>query len=52
MRRMLARYPLLTLRLTARIYTHAARLKLRGAPYHPHPDRDAKGEKDAGVVST
>jgi DUF1365 family protein len=52
MRRMLARYPLLTLRLTARIYTRAMRLKLRGAPYHPHPDRNANVEKDAGVVST
>ncbi len=36
-RRVLARYPLLTLRLTARIYAHALRLKLRGASYHPHP---------------
>jgi DUF1365 family protein len=41
MARVLARYPLLTLRLTARIYTHALRLKLRGATYHPHPDRAA-----------
>ena len=43
MGRVLARYPLLTLRLTARIYTHAVRLKLRGATYHPHPDREAGG---------
>ncbi len=33
----LARYPLLTLRIVARIYTHALRLKLRGATYFPHP---------------
>ncbi len=39
MARVLRRYPLLTLRLTARIYTHALRLKLRGATYHPHPER-------------
>jgi DUF1365 family protein len=39
MSRVLARYPLLTLRLTGRIYTHALRLKLRGATYHPHPER-------------
>jgi DUF1365 family protein len=47
LRRMLARYPLLTLRLTARIYTHALRLRLRGAAYHSHPSK-----KDAGVAST
>jgi DUF1365 family protein len=41
LRRMLTRYPLLTLRLTARIYAHALRLKLRGATYHPHPGRAA-----------
>jgi uncharacterized protein len=33
----LVRYPALTLRLTARIYAHALRLRLRGAVYHPHP---------------
>jgi DUF1365 family protein len=42
MSRMLARYPLLTLRLTGRIYTHALRLKLRGATYHPHPERGSE----------
>lgn len=35
--RVLARYPLETLRVLGRIYGHAARLKLKGAPYHPHP---------------
>jgi DUF1365 family protein len=35
--RALARYPLLTLRILARIYGHAARLRMRGAPYFPHP---------------
>jgi DUF1365 family protein len=39
MGRVLVRYPLLTLRLTARIYTHALRLRLRGATYHPHPGK-------------
>ena len=34
---MLARYPLLTVRVQARIYAHALRLRLRGARYHPHP---------------
>lgn len=43
MRRMLARYPLLTLRFTTRIYTHALRLKLRGADYHAHPDKGTSG---------
>jgi DUF1365 family protein len=35
--RALARYPFLTVRVMARIYSHALRLRLRGAPYHPHP---------------
>jgi DUF1365 family protein len=49
MRRVLARYPLLTLRLTTRIYTHALRLKLRGARYHPHPaKRQAPEEASNG----
>jgi DUF1365 family protein len=37
--RALARYPFLSMRILARIYTHALRLRLRGAPYHPHPGR-------------
>jgi DUF1365 family protein len=45
MRRMLARYPLLTMRLTTRIYTHALRLKLRGASYHPHPGKNASNQE-------
>jgi len=39
LRRALLRYPVLTARITARIYTHALRLKLRGATYFPHPPR-------------
>ncbi|HWF33673.1 MAG TPA: DUF1365 domain-containing protein [Solirubrobacteraceae bacterium] len=39
LRRALLRYPALTMRLTARIYAHALRLRLRGAKYHPHPER-------------
>jgi uncharacterized protein len=38
---LLARYPPATLSTLARIYTHAARLRLRGATYHPHP-REAR----------
>ncbi len=41
MGRMLRRYPLQTVAILARIYTHAARLRLRGAPYHPRPRRGA-----------
>jgi hypothetical protein len=37
----LARYPFLTLRILARIYTHALRLRLRGARYFPHPGKKA-----------
>jgi uncharacterized protein len=37
LRRALARYPFLTMRIIARIYGHALRLRLRGASYFPHP---------------
>lgn len=36
---LLARYPLQTVGILARIYGHALRLRLRGASYHPHPKR-------------
>jgi DUF1365 family protein len=39
--RMLWRYPAATLVAGARIYAHALRLKLKGAPYFPHPGRAA-----------
>jgi DUF1365 family protein len=35
----LLRYPFLTVRILVRIYTHALRLKLRGARYFPHPKK-------------
>ena len=35
----LLRYPFMTLRMLAGIYGQAVRLKLKGAPYHPHPAR-------------
>ncbi|MEA2208810.1 MAG: uncharacterized protein QOF54_1287 [Solirubrobacteraceae bacterium] len=37
LRRALVRDPAPTLRLTARIYAHALRLRLRGARWHAHP---------------
>lgn len=43
MRRVLLRYPAMTLQVVARIYWQALRLRLKGAPYHPHP-RAAEGE--------
>ena len=36
---LLARYPFMTARVVAGIYTQALRLRLKGAPYHPHPAR-------------
>lgn len=36
--RALARFPAASLRVVALIYWNALRLKLRGAPYHRHPD--------------
>lgn len=38
-RRVLWRYPALSAQVVARIYWQSARLKLKGAPYHPHPER-------------
>ncbi len=37
--RMLTRAALPSLAVLARIYANAVRLKLKGAPYHPHPAR-------------
>jgi DUF1365 family protein len=37
LRRALVRHPLMPLRVVGGIYAHAVRLKLKGAPYHPHP---------------
>jgi hypothetical protein len=42
LRSALVRYPALTLRLTARIYAHALRLRLRGATYHANPGPGAQ----------
>jgi uncharacterized protein len=43
----LLRYPFLTARILARIYTHALRLKLRGASYFPHPTKAGPGHKNS-----
>lgn len=45
LRRVLLRYPLPTVRLTAHIYAHALLLRLRGASWHPHPARGGGGEE-------
>ena len=39
--RALVRYPWMTARVAAGIYWQAIRLRLKGAPYHDHPDRRA-----------
>jgi len=44
---MLARYPAMSLQVVAKIYAQSLRLKLKGAPYHPHPE----GSRPKGFVS-
>jgi DUF1365 family protein len=44
---MLARYPAMSLQVVAKIYAQSLRLKLKGAPYFPHP----QGRKPKGFVS-
>ncbi len=39
MRRILARYPAMTMQVVAKIYWQSLRLWLKGAPYSPHPER-------------
>lgn len=39
MRTVLWRYPAASAQVVAKIYWQAALLKLKGAPYHPHPER-------------
>ena len=36
--RMLLRYPAMTAQVVAKIYWQALRLRLKGAPWHPHPE--------------
>lgn len=36
--RLLARYPAMSLQVVAKIYAQSLRLKLKGAPYFPHPE--------------
>jgi uncharacterized protein len=50
LRRVLVRYPALTMRLTARIYAHALRLRLRGASYHAHPAGGATDSESGGAA--
>lgn len=38
-RRVLARYPAMTIQVMGRIYWQSLRLWLKGAPYYPHPER-------------
>jgi len=38
-RQMLLRYPAMTAQVVARIYWQALRLRLKGAPWYPHPER-------------
>jgi len=47
LRRAIVRHPALTMRLSARIYTHALRLRLRGADYHRHPGKRPPGPESS-----
>jgi len=40
---LLARYPAMSLQVVAKIYAQAARLKLKGARYYPHPGAEVAG---------
>ncbi len=42
LRRALLRYPLMSMRVQAHIYSHALRLRLRGARWHAHPQHGAR----------
>jgi DUF1365 family protein len=42
--RLLWNYPAMTHRVTAGIYAHAGRLRLKGAPFFSHPTRQARKE--------
>jgi DUF1365 family protein len=48
LRRVLLRYPALTLRTFLWIYVNAAILKLRGLRFHPHPKTTDGADADAG----
>jgi len=44
--RVLVQYPLMTVKVVAMIYWQAVRLKLKGAPFYPHPrKRPAAAER-------
>jgi DUF1365 family protein len=45
--RMLLRYPAMSLQVVAKIYAQTLRLKLKGAPYFPHPS----GKQPRGFLS-
>ena len=45
--RILLRYPAMSLQVVAKIYAQALRLKLKGAPYFPHP----AGKRPRGFLS-
>ncbi|MFN8151543.1 MAG: DUF1365 domain-containing protein [Solirubrobacterales bacterium] len=48
MSRLLLRYPPMTIATIARIYLNAAKLKLKGAPYFSHPDRNPDRHPQGG----
>jgi len=50
LRGLLARFPLQSARTGALIYTNALKLKLKGAPYSPHPDQHMRPSKTRTVL--
>lgn len=50
LRRALFRYPLMTMKVGAGIYGHAARLWWKGATFHPHPSTTSSTPSDSSAV--
>ncbi|WP_372789895.1 DUF1365 family protein [Paraconexibacter sp.] len=52
LRRLLTRFPLQSARTGALIYSNALKLKLKGAPYHAHPDSPLESQASPPMSTT